>query len=268
MDIKRITSAVIGFPIVAAILIWGNKYMIDIGLSIVAILSLYEYFHAVKQKAKPIEWIGYVAAICIAFIHMIPSADIALKIIAGIIPTSILILFSCIIIKYPKYNIIDIALTFFGIIYIVLFLMFLSFIREMPNGRILIWFVFMTAWGTDVFAYLVGHTMGKHKFTSVSPKKTIEGCLGGSLGAMVLSLGFAVLCNVYFKVELSYVAVLPISLLLSIIGQIGDLSASTIKRYVGIKDFSELIPGHGGMLDRIDSVLFIAPFAYFLLTIL
>lgn len=268
MDIKRITSAVIGFPIIATILIWGNKYMIDIGLSLVAILSLYEYFHAIRNKAKPIEWIGYVAAICIAFIHMIPSADIALKIIAGIIPTSILILFSCIIIKYPKYTIIDIALTFFGIIYIVLFLMFLSFIRELPNGRVLIWFVFLAAWGTDIFAYLVGKTMGKHKFTPVSPKKTIEGCLGGTIGAVVLSIIFAGICNISFDMQISYSAILPIALVLSLIGQIGDLSASTIKRYVGIKDFSELIPGHGGMLDRIDSIIFIAPFAYYLLTLI
>lgn len=268
MDIKRVTSAIIGFPVVAAILIWGNKYVVDIALSIVAIMSLYEYFHAVKQKAKPIQWIGYVAAICIAFVHMIPNADMALKVIAGIIPASILIMFSSIIIKNQKYNLIDIALTFFGIIYVVLFLMFLSFIRELPDGRVLIWFVFLTAWGTDIFAYVAGKTLGKHKFTQISPNKTIEGCVGGTIGAMVLTLGFTLVCNTCFGMNISYLAIIPISIVLSIIGQIGDLSASSIKRYVGIKDFSELIPGHGGMLDRIDSVLFIAPFAYFLLTMI
>ncbi len=268
MNIKRFTTALIGFPIVAAVFIWGNTYLIDVALSIVAILSLYEYFHAVKQKAKPVEWLGYVAAIGLAFIHLIPTPDMALKIVAGVIPMLVLILFATIILTKQKYNLTDIALTFFGIVYVVGFLLFLSLIREMPDGHIWIWFVFFTAWGTDVFAYFAGKTIGKHKFTEISPNKTIEGCVGGTIGAIVLSVVFAVVCNTYWQMNISYIAISMIALVLSIIGQIGDLSASAIKRYVGIKDFSELIPGHGGMLDRIDSVLFIAPFAYFLLSIL
>ena len=106
--------------------------------------------------------------------------------------------------------------------------------------------------------------MGKHHLTEISPKKTIEGCVGGTVGAVVITILYSVLCKYAFHVEFNYVYVALITIVLSILSQIGDLAASSVKRYTGIKDFSNLIPGHGGMLDRIDSVIFTAPFAYFL----
>lgn len=134
------------------------------------------------------------------------------------------------------------------------------------SGKLLIWFVLIAAWGTDTFAYLVGKNFGKHKFSKISPNKTIEGCIGGMLGAIVFSLICAYVMNGYFGTEISYWMIGILSAILSLVGQIGDFSASVIKRYFDVKDFSELFPGHGGMIDRIDSVMFIAPFAYFLLT--
>ena len=175
MNYKRILSGVILFPIMAAIFIFGNTYLVDILLSGITIMSLYEFYKALKTKTHPIEIIGYIAAAMIAIIHIIPM-NIVLKIIAAIIPTSILILFLKIIITNMKTNIIDIAVTFFGICYIVIFIMFVSLVREnINNGKILIWFIFITAWGTDIFAYIIGKTLGKHKFTKISPNKTSEG---------------------------------------------------------------------------------------------
>ena len=134
------------------------------------------------------------------------------------------------------------------------------------SGKFLIWFVLIAAWGTDVFAYWVGKNLGKHKFSKVSPNKTIEGCIGGMLGAVIFSLICAYVMNTYFGTEIVYSTIGVLSAILSLIGQVGDFSASVIKRYFDVKDFSELFPGHGGMIDRIDSVMFISPFAYFLLT--
>ena len=166
-----------------------------------------------------------------------------------------------------KTNISDISITFFGICYIVIFIMFIPLIREnLANGKILIWYVFLTAWGTDIFAYVVGKRIGKHKFTEVSPNKTIEGCIGGVIGAVLLSIVYTIACNKIWNLQINYIFITVISVILSIIGQLGDLAESSIKRYTEIKDTSNLIPGHGGMLDRIDSVLFIAPIAYFLLS--
>lgn len=110
--------------------------------------------------------------------------------------------------------------------------------------------------------------MGKHKFSKISPNKTIEGCIGGIVGAIIFGVGLAFCFNMVFHMNFSYITILLIEIVLSVVGQIGDFAASSIKRYVGIKDFSNLIPGHGGMLDRLDSVIFIAPFAYMLLRLL
>ena len=167
-----------------------------------------------------------------------------------------------------KTNFKDIAYTFIGIFYVVFFIMFVAFIDGMKNGKILIWYAIIAAWGTDIFAYVVGKHFGKHKYTKVSPKKSIEGCVGGTLGAIILMLVYTYFVNTYFSTNYSYLYVSGIGLILSLVGQIGDLAASTIKRYVDIKDYSNLIPGHGGMLDRIDSLIFLAPFAYALFTLI
>ena len=162
----------------------------------------------------------------------------------------------------------DMAYTLLGICYIPVFIMFLSLIDGMNKGKILLGYVFMASWGTDVFAYCIGKRFGKHKFSKVSPKKSIEGCIGGTLGATALILIYTMILNNCFVFEYSYFTVTIFGIVMSLIGQLGDFSASCIKRYVDIKDYSNLLPGHGGMLDRIDSVLFIAPFAYMLFTII
>ena len=269
MDFKRVSSALIGFPLVAIILIFGNKYLVDICVSVIAMMSLHEYFHSFKEQKenKVLRWIAYVSALSIAFIHVIPSEYI-LKTIAAIIPISILALFSQVIATNMKYNIKDIAITFFGICYIVIFLMYIPIIREMENGKITIWFLFFAAWGTDVFAYLIGRKFGKHKFSKISPNKSIEGCVAGTIGAVIVMLIYTFICNTYLGMNFNYGYIIIIAIVLSLVGQLGDFAASSIKRYTGIKDFSNLIPGHGGMLDRIDSVIFIAPFAYFLFMLL
>ena len=146
----------------------------------------------------------------------------------------------------------DIAYTFIGIFYVVFFIMFVAFIDGMPNGKILIWYVILAAWGTDIFAYLIGKHFGKHKFSKVSPKKSIEGCIGGTVGAVILMLIYTYVANTYWGMNYSYLFITGIGIILSLVGQIGDFAASSIKRFVDIKDYSNLIPGHGGMLDRID----------------
>lgn len=227
-------------------------------------MTLHEYFNSMKSECKPVIWLGYVLSALIAFIHIIPKEHL-LNIIAFIIPITVFTLFLQIIITNMKTNIKDIAITFFGICYITLFLMFIPIIYGLENGKIYVWYIIFAAWGTDVFAYIFGKWIGKHKFSKISPNKTIEGCIGGALGAVLLILAYTWFANSYLSMNINYITIGVIGFILSIVGQIGDFSASSIKRYVGIKDFSNLIPGHGGLLDRIDSVIFIAPFAYFLL---
>ena len=267
MDIKRITSGVIvGLALVIILLIQSNL-ITGILFTLIALIAMDEYLKAVSKVCKAIKWIGYVSCIAVAIINFIPKQYL-LHILLLSIPSTLLILFAHIIATNMRITFKDVAYTLLGICYIPVFIMFLSLIDGMNNGKILLGYVFMAAWGTDVFAYCVGCKFGKHKFSKVSPKKSIEGCVAGTIGATLLMLIFTLILNNYFSFEYSYFVIGISGIVLSLIGQLGDFSASCIKRYVDIKDYSNLLPGHGGMLDRIDSVLFIAPFAYILFTMI
>lgn len=263
MDMKRIISGVILLAVVAIVLILGNTTAVNIAISIVALLAMNEYFNVFKGKNNVDRWIGNILAILIAFLDVIPNEIILLA-----FPTVIVLLFLKVIITQMKTNFLDVAISGFGIFYIIGFIIFLPLLYGEFDGKFLIWYVAISAWGTDTFAYWVGSRFGKHKLTPISPKKSIEGSIGGVVGTVILSLIYTYFINKFGDLDISYLAITGIVILLSILGQIGDLAASSIKRYIGIKDFGKLIPGHGGMLDRIDSILFIAPFAYVLLTLI
>lgn len=272
--ITRILTSEIGLPFITALLIFANTTVMDIFTAIIALISMYEYFHCFKStnKANPSEFLGYILCILIAFTHMV-KGKILIQIIVLLIPTCILILFVEFILSNGKKTVKDIAITMLGICYIPLMLIYLSFISNMNlgtglTGRILIWFVLIASWGSDVFAYTIGRHFGKHKLTKISPKKTVEGSIAGVIGATVLGIIYAVLCNNLWGTEINYLLIGVIVAVLSVVGQIGDLAASSIKRYCEIKDFSDLLPGHGGMLDRIDSIIFVLPFAFMLLNLL
>ncbi len=267
MDIKRLTSGLLGFPLVLIIFLLGNKIVVDVALTVIALLSIDEYFNAVKRVAKPVRWLGYVTCFSIAWIHIIPGEYLNMVVTLSV-PTILIILFAQVIITNMKTTFKDIAYTFVGIFYVVFFIMFIAFINGMPNGKILIWYALFAAWGTDISAYVIGRHFGKHKFSKVSPKKSVEGCIGGTIGAIILMLAYTYFANTYWGMNYSYLFIGGMGVILSLVGQIGDFAASSIKRFVDIKDYSNLIPGHGGMLDRIDSLIFLAPFAYALFTLL
>lgn len=267
-NFKRITSSLLGLPMVIVVLLLGNKYVIDVALAVVALISLHEYYNSFSKNYKPIQWLGYLLAICISFIHLVPT-DMLFKIISLGIPFIVAILFIELILRNLKISIVDIAISLFGIFYIVLFTMFVPLIAGLEHGKVLIWYVLTASWGTDIFAYIVGRKIGKHKFSKISPKKSIEGCIAGTIGAVILSLIYTFCINKFMGFLIApYLHIVIASIVLSVIGQFGDFAASSVKRFNEIKDFSNLIPGHGGLLDRIDSLIFIAPFAYILLTIL
>ena len=269
MNLKRVMTGVIGLPIVALVLIFGNQILIDVAFAIIAGMSFHEYSHAfrVNNKANPLTWMGYLSCLIIALMHVI-SHDYLIFIIGAIVPIAVLLCFAQILITKMKYTIIDVSVTLFGICYIVIFLMFMPIIRAAENGVFLIWYVVFASWRTDIFAFTFGRLFGKHKFSKISPNKTIEGCVGGTIGAVILILIYTVLINHFAGLNINYIAITIIGLILSLLSQMGDFAASSIKRFNGIKDFSHLIPGHGGMLDRIDSIIFIAPFAYFLVVLI
>ena len=176
MKLKRVLSGVIGFPIVALIFIYGNKYIIDAFIGIISIIAMYEYLKCLSVDYKPVKWVAYIPCLLIPFLHVIPK-EYLLTTIAVSISLIVALLFMKVIASNMKTSISDIAVTLFGICYITVFLSFISMLYGMGNGKYLIWFILISAWGTDTFAYLVGVKFGKHKFSKISPKKSKEGCV-------------------------------------------------------------------------------------------
>ena len=176
MKLKRILSGIIGLPIVGLILIFGDIYLIDAIFAIVALISIHEYLKAFSKDAKPVKLIAYLSCLIIPFLHIIHKEYLGLTLSLAISIIMVL-LFLKVIRSKMKVKLSDIMITFFGICYIVFFLSFIPLLHGEENGKYLIWFIFIAAWGTDTFAYFVGSKFGKHKFTEISPKKSIEGCI-------------------------------------------------------------------------------------------
>jgi phosphatidate cytidylyltransferase len=154
---------------------------------------------------------------------------------------------------------------FFGIFYVALLFSFLMLLRGLPHGVALVFFLLFVTWAGDTGAYLTGRTIGKHLLCPrVSPAKTIEGSCGG----IVFSIAVALVCQMTFLKHISVAHCLAMAAGINVLNQIGDLSESAIKRSCNVKDSGKILPGHGGILDRIDSLLFAAPFLYYYMLLL
>ena len=157
----------------------------------------------------------------------------------------------------------DSAVTLFGVLYLGLTLSTLSMTRLLPQGEWLIFFLLLVTWASDTGAYYVGTLYGRHRLApTISPKKTVEGLVGGFFGAIIVAYA----ARWWFLPELSSLDCLILATLLTITGLWGDLTESAMKRSVGMKDSGGILPGHGGMLDRLDSLLFTAPVFYYYVT--
>ncbi|MDD3403446.1 MAG: phosphatidate cytidylyltransferase [Hespellia sp.] len=169
---------------------------------------------------------------------------------------------------YPKYKADQMMAAYFGLFYVAVMLSYIYQIRTMPGeGVFLVWLVFLCSWGCDTCAYCVGVLFGKHKMAPVlSPKKSVEGAVGGVVGAALLGALYALAINQWGGADVSPLIFASVCAIGGLISMVGDLAASAIKRNYEIKDYGKLIPGHGGILDRFDSVIFVAPMIYYLLT--
>lgn len=263
---KRLISTVIGIAVLILVMALRNVVVFNIALTIVAIIGIHEFYSAFKNKEiKPVAIIGYIATLGLLFINQ--EYDKIKTILIMALPVILLLLFAKSVFSNMKTSFMDVLITLFGIIYIPFFLMFLTLTRQMDYGEYYVWLILGGAWVTDSFAYLIGSKIGKHKFSKISPNKSIEGAIAGIISCAIFYGIYTYYLN-KAGLNLNYVEMIIVGTVISIISQIGDLAASEIKRFCGIKDFGKIMPGHGGILDRFDSIIMISPFVYMFLQFL
>ncbi len=266
----RVLSALVGLVLLVAVLFMGS-ITLGIAVSLIAAIGLYEFYNSVgKLKGvNPIKGIGYLSVIPLLLLGLEPSGlyKLDLGLLVGIsVILAIFFSMTAIVFGHKKYNVIDAAITAFGIAYVPFLLSFLILIRNLENGFLLIWLIFIGAWGTDTMAYTFGRLFGKRKIVpEISKHKTYAGAIGGVLGCIGLMIAFGFIAQAFFELEISLVALILLGLFCGLISQIGDWSASAVKRFVNVKDYGSIMPGHGGVLDRFDSILFVAPVVYYVL---
>ena len=259
MFTTRLISGIV-LVIIAAFLLVEGSTVLYFGSLAISLIGLYELYRVMKIEKSAPGYVGYAAVV--AYYWIMGSREQYVTFLAIV---SLMILMTIYVVTFPKYGTEQITVAFFGIFYVGIMFSYLYQVREMPDGKYLVWLILLSSWGCDTFAYCVGKLFGKHKMTpKLSPKKTVEGAVGGIVGAAVL--GF--LYGTFFKnnmIQVTNPGVISAAAcaIAAVISMVGDLAASAIKRNHDIKDYGNLIPGHGGILDRFDSMIFTAPAIYF-----
>jgi len=265
--LTRILSAVILFPLAALIINMGGVPL-RIMLAAISIIGMGEFYKAINGKFSAENILSYSTLIAYYFFLDIMSAEIFMIIIGLYIVSNLV----CLVLMHSKVTPVNFMVNVFGFFYVGFLLSGVYLTRMYINGQYLVWLIFISAWACDTFAYFTGRFMGKRKLAPIlSPKKTIEGAIGGTIGAAFTAAVFAyVLTGLnYIDYETNLVFICAVvGGIGAVFAQMGDLTASAIKRHTGIKDYGKLIPGHGGILDRFDSVICTAPMVYIVVQIL
>lgn len=251
----------IGGLIILTVIIFIGGWIFNITVLLLALMALFEMYSAFQKKGfKPIIWLGFLITIIIFIMMLFEHEGF------GWISILLLILLGLSIpVVVPKVRLVDSLLTIFGSVYpgLALLTMIPLLVNTTPYNQHLLTVTFFASWSTDAFAYVVGTLIGKTKLSpKISPQKTIEGSVGGVIGSIFVGVLVALVLNHTNSASLDMHHIVIISLICGIVSQIGDLVASSFKRFCKIKDFGNILPGHGGILDRFDSVLFTVPMVY------
>lgn len=234
-------------------------------LGIISLIGMSELYKVVDVHNKILGCVGYAAAV--AYYGLLLTGHMEYVTMLAIL--FLVLVMAVYVFAYPIFRAEQVMTVFFGLFYVAMMLSYVYQTRMLPDGGVVVWLIFLSSWGCDTCAYCVGMLIGKHKMApKLSPKKSVEGGIGGIVGAALLGILFALAMNQWGGAEanpLHYAVICGVG---GMISQVGDLAASAIKRNHDIKDYGRLIPGHGGILDRFDSVIFTAPVIYYLATLL
>jgi len=262
---QRLIFGALGIVLALAVLLFCSVRFISLCVGVIALIGMYEFYKVtgLLKKKTPAVFVGFAFSILLYSLAIFDGAFLKENLML-FIATYIFVLMATMVLFHDNFSFSDGAHSFFGSLYISIFFLHIIFIRQGEYGNLNIWLIFISAWSTDTFAYFAGRTLGKHKLCpKISPKKTVEGAIGGTLGCMISICLYAFLCGEYRNIGINYISAIIFAVLTAVFSQLGDLAASCIKREYGVKDYGNLIPGHGGILDRFDSALLISPVVYY-----
>lgn len=259
--LQRTISGIALVVIIAFMLIVGDDVLLAF-LGAVSIMGVRELYRIWNVDKSPLGIIGYLGVAIYYIMLRLELTDCWLMLVIFMLVA----VMATYVISFPKYKADAAMVIIFGFLYVGVMLSSVYRIRQLNDGIYLVWMVFLCSWISDTCAYLVGVTLGKHKFVpKLSPKKTVEGVIGGIAGSVLLGAVYGIILKNHTEAFANPVLVcMIIGGIGSVVSMVGDLAASAIKRNYDIKDYGRLIPGHGGILDRFDSVIFVAPVIYYL----
>ena len=264
---KRVIVAVIFIPVIFLVLFFAPDWALPIVLSALSMLAIHEVLWSTGFVKN-----SHISGFAIALAGLMPFwvyAGERMFPALCVLFVYVLLLFGEAMLSHHTVTMEKMGGSFFLSIMIPYFLSSFIRIREEPAWNLLILLPFLVAYSSDTFALFGGMLFGKHKLApELSPKKTVEGSIGGFVGAVVCTVLYGVVLQTFFGVQVNYVYLALYGLLGSGVSQFGDLSFSYIKRQYGIKDYGTIFPGHGGVLDRFDSVIFCAPLMELLILLL
>lgn len=257
----RLLSGIILVALAIVFICLGGNVLFGVML-LLSLIGMYELYKVFKIEKNALGVLGYLA--CITYYLNLKLQFVADTMIITLI--FLLLLLAFFVFSFPKFHSNQIMATFFGFFYVGVMLSFLYQTRMLQQGQYIVWLIFLCSWGCDTAAYCVGVLFGKHKMSPVlSPKKSIEGAVGGVFGAMLFTFIYCMLIRgIVNEDSFNIIALVVFAGVGALISMVGDLAASAIKRNFEIKDYGNLIPGHGGILDRFDSVIITAPIIYYL----
>ena len=271
MSYKRVLTALVSIPLIYLLIEYFSPFYFFLVIEAFAAIGLYEFYRMFKNSGyHPQTFIGilvgvlvvagfYIGAVSEGAVTYVFSPDVMVA--AAFVAAFLCRLFSG---RDTNGAMVDVALTFTGVVYVAWLASYIVLVRAWNaggvDGRDLIFFLFLVTWATDIGAYYIGSRLGRHKlYPKISPKKSVEGAVGG----FVFSVGMAVTCKYWFYHNLPLHDAVTLGVILGIVGQMGDLAESMIKRSARVKDSGGIFPGHGGILDRVDSMLLNAPALYY-----
>lgn len=264
---RRVLTAALGIPITIFVIQYG-EWLFAAAILILTLLAWDEFYTMLQNKnIKVLYYVGFLANIIILGCAWLGNSQ---ELIMTLFFSTLFVLYK-IVVSANKITIVDAAFSLFGITYIGLSFSHLLLLRYSNNslhivtslgnlsaGAAYVWLAFVGTWANDTFAYFVGSKFGRHKLCpGISPAKTVEGALGGVIGSVIAIAGLGLL----FQLPIGHSLIM--GFLVGIVAPIGDLAESALKRFAGVKDSGKILPGHGGILDRFDSILFAVPVIYY-----